>query len=575
MSEKNEATEIGVLHQENQTSPHIQVEEEPSSVYDVGWKTIMAIVALSMANTCAAISNTSNTIIRTVVADLGDAALASWIANANLLVSLAFAPVLGSLSDRFGKKWFIVIASVIGVVGSVISGSAKHTTTIIAGNVLTGLANAGCIMGVPAAQEVTPNRYRPWTMGFSQALASCAVIAGTLGAGAFVKFETWRWSFYLNAFVYGTSAVLVGLFYYPPPPTLRRQEGRVKALLARIDYVGILLLTGSLASLVLALTWGGSAYAWNSSHVLAPLIMGCIGLLGFGIYEWLVVSEGIFDHRMFQSRNFPILLFACVVDGMLLLGVNVLFAQEIAILFTTDSVKIASILTPFLATSAFGCFPAGFIMAHTKSYRTLLVGCLLWCSLFTGLMALVNPNRLTWAYALSAMFGIGTAVTTVIPIVALGLSVPSFLLGTAGTISVSMRALGGIIGITIFTTVYDNKIGAALPADVSAVLVGAGLPNLIPDVLTALGTEDPTALGRVSGLPASLIPQIVDAVYAANTYSWQFVWIAISVVVLVGAIASCFLEPVAAKMNNHIESALEESEVRQEQMGAHIESRSN
>lgn len=30
-------------------------------------------------------------------------------------------------------------------------------------------------------------------------------------------------------------------------------------------------------------------------------------------------------------------------------------------------------------------------------------------------MALLNPTRISWLYAFSAMFGIGTAVTTVIP----------------------------------------------------------------------------------------------------------------------------------------------------------------
>lgn len=30
-------------------------------------------------------------------------------------------------------------------------------------------------------------------------------------------------------------------------------------------------------------------------------------------------------------------------------------------------------------------------------------------------MAMVTPTRLNWAYAFSALFGIGTAVTTVIP----------------------------------------------------------------------------------------------------------------------------------------------------------------
>ena len=51
----------------------------------------------------------------------------------------------GSLSDRFGKKWFIVVASVLGVAGSTVSGSAQRTPVVIVGKILTGMANAGCV----------------------------------------------------------------------------------------------------------------------------------------------------------------------------------------------------------------------------------------------------------------------------------------------------------------------------------------------------------------------------------------------------------------------------------------------
>ncbi|KAF5602905.1 drug facilitator PEP5 [Fusarium subglutinans] len=539
---------VSISHNE---MPSPLVEEEPAGDYEVRWKTLMAVFALSMANCCAAIANTTNTIIHFQVMDLGGATKQAWISNANLLVTLAFGPVLGSLSDRFGKKWFIVVASIIGIVGSVVSGSAKSITTIIIGNILTGLANAGCIMGVPAGQEVTPNKLRPWTMGFSQTLASCAVIAGTLGAGAFVKYQTWRWSYYLNAFVYGTTTVLVTCFYHPPPTTLRRQQSRLDALFAQVDYFGIMLFVGSIASIMIGLTWGGNTYPWSSSQVLASLIVGCVGLLAFGLYERLFTRQGIFHHDMFVSRNFPILLFVCVVDGMLLLGVNVLFAQQIASMFTTDAVKIGTILTPYLATSAFGCLPAA---------------SLIWCSLFVGLMALLNPSRLSWAYAFSALFGCGTAVTTVIPVVALSLSVPSYLLGTAGTLSVSGRALGGAVGITIFTSIYHNKMGTALPKAVGSVLAAAGHSRLLPDVLGAINSQNPTALSHVSGLPASLIPDVLAAYDHANTYSWKFVWIAISVVVAANAVAACFLKSVASQMNSHVESALEDSDVRRKQL---------
>lgn len=306
-----------------------------------------------------------------------------------------------------------------------------------------------------------PNRLRPAAMGFSQAMASAFVVIGTFLAAVFVKMNTggtggWRWSYYFNGVIYGITAVAVTFTYFSPRSTLGRHK-MLKSITSEIDYVEILLMSGSFAALVLGLTWGGATYAWNSGQIIGTLVAGSAGLILFGLYEAFIVTEGIFDHRLFETMNFPVLLFVCTIDGMLLLGVNVLYSQEIFDLFSVDAVRIAVILSPYLITSTFFCLPTVWLMASTKSFRWFLVGALFWCALFTGLMALVNPDRLPMAFAFSTLFGLGTAVTTTIPQVALGLSVPSYLIGTAATVSVSRRALGGIVGITVFTVIYDNK----------------------------------------------------------------------------------------------------------------------
>lgn len=148
----------------------------------------------------------------------------------------------------------------------------------------------------------------------------------------------------------------------------------------------------------------------------------------------------------------------------------------------------------------------------------------------------------------------------------MGLSVPSFLLGTAGTISVSCRAFGGIIGITIFTAVYNNKIATALAGDVGSVLNAAGEGNYTTAVVGALRSSNPYALDMVAGLPQSLIPAIRGAQLDAETYSWKYVWIAVCVVVAANAIVACSLKSVAKRMNDHVESALENSDIRDKQM---------
>lgn len=145
------------------------------------------------------------------------------------------------------------------------------------------------------------------------------------------------------------------------------------------------------------------------------------------------------------------------------------------------------------------------------------------------------------------------------------------MLGTAGTLSQSARAFGGIIGITIFTAIYNNKIAQSFPAYEAAVLGQAGLnvPELLPQVLAAFDAPSPPeALAMIPGLSPQLIPEILGAFLDANTYSWKYVWIAIAVVIAVNAAVSCFLKPVKDRMNGHIESALEHTDVREKQIMA-------
>lgn len=47
-------------------------------------------------------------------------------------------------------------------------------------------------------------------------------------------------------------------------------------------------------------------------------------------------------------------------------------------------------------------------------------------------------------------------------------------------------------------------------------------------------------------------------------------WVAVACLVAANAVAACFLKSVAPNMNHHIESALEKSEVRPEQLEAKV-----
>lgn len=150
---------------------------------------------------------------------------------------------------------------------------------------------------------------------------------------------------------------------------------------------------------------------------------------------------------------------------------------------------------------------------------------------------------------------------------ALSLSVPSYLLGTAATLAMTVRALGGIIGVTIFTAIQTPKLTDALVDRIPAALTSVGASaSLTEPVIIALGIPNPAALAMVPGLPPSAIPAILAAQAAAEADSYRLVWVTLAILILSTAIMTCFTKSVKDEMTAHVESAIEPSAIRNEQM---------
>jgi sugar phosphate permease len=55
---------------------------------------------------------------------------------------------------------------------------------------------------------------------------------------------------------------------------------------AAIDFFGAFLALAGSALLVLALTWAGGEYAWQSAHVVATLVIGAVVSVCFILWQW-------------------------------------------------------------------------------------------------------------------------------------------------------------------------------------------------------------------------------------------------------------------------------------------------
>jgi MFS family permease len=82
----------------------------------------------------------------------------TWAITAYTLASTTMIPVVGKLSDQFGRKWFLVVGTAIFLLASALSGASQTMNQFIAFRVLQGL---GAGIGIALAFVVVADMFPP------------------------------------------------------------------------------------------------------------------------------------------------------------------------------------------------------------------------------------------------------------------------------------------------------------------------------------------------------------------------------------------------------------------------------
>lgn len=164
-------------------------------------------------------------------------------------------------------------------IGNLICAVAPSSSALIAGRAVTGLGASGVFVGgIVVLATIIPLHKRAIWQGTQVMMFSVASVVAPVIGGALTQSLTWRWCFWINLPSGGLSAVLLVAFLriWKPAETTRMPFlGKLKAL----DFVGFVILAGSTAMLLLALQFGGNAYARSSSVIIGLFIGFAITIL--------------------------------------------------------------------------------------------------------------------------------------------------------------------------------------------------------------------------------------------------------------------------------------------------------
>jgi MFS family permease len=316
-----------------------------------------------------------------------------WLSQAIVILTVVLGPPVSQAADLWGRKWFLVVLTACGFVGSMVVARATSMGMAIAGEVICGLVYGSQPLLYAVVSEILPRKYRPAAQGGINASLGLGGLTALLAGSTMIKkyAEGFRVFWYLVAAILAVSALIFAILYNPPLRPLQKSLTAGEKL-RRLDWVAYFLLATGTVLFVMALSWAENPYPWRSAAVLAPLLIGAAILGALAVHQTVFKKDGLLHNELFSGgRNFPVALFVIFVDGMVFFAANNYYAYEMGVLFETDPFRAGLRFgITFIASIASSLMVAVY-SSITKHVRTPIVVSFAMFIVFNGMKNILRP----------------------------------------------------------------------------------------------------------------------------------------------------------------------------------------
>src|SRR6266567_4999829 len=428
----------------------------------------------------------------------------TWAVTAYILASTTMIPVVGKLSDQFGRKWFLIVGTAIFLLGSALSGASQTMNQFIAFRALQGL---GAGIGIALAFVLVADMFPPaervkWQSLFGVVYGLANLVGPTLGgwltdhgplAGALVTETTrWRWVFYINIPV-GIIALTALLIYLPANISARSSDYTGWAAVRRIDFPGAVLSAAATICLLLGLTWGSNAtYNWSSLQVIGILVAAAILYGAFLIVERYTV-EPVLPLDLFRNRVFAAASLLSLLQLMVLVGLIVylpLFLQGGLGVSATDA---GAVITPMTVSSVIGAALAGFVITALKRYQVITIVSAFVMTAGVFLLTRMTPTTgILEAIIFMVIAGIGLGPFFSVLTIAAQNALPRTRLGIGTSAVRYLGQLGSVLGVALVGTVVNNSLASDIASRLPATTVKQLTPQGVKFATNPQALVNPT-----------------------------------------------------------------------------------
>ncbi|MDR7276598.1 DHA2 family efflux MFS transporter permease subunit [Catenuloplanes atrovinosus] len=432
----------------------------------------------------------------------------AWTMTGYTLALATVIPLTGWAADRFGTKRLYMAAVALFTIGSVLCAMADSITTLIAFRVLQGLGGG---MLMPLGMTIMTRAAGPERIGRLMAVLGIPMllgpIMGPILGGWLIDVATWHWIFLINLPI-GIIALIYAYVVLPkdaPEPS------------ESFDFLGMLMLSPGLASLLFGLSSLPEEGTMSSAKVWAPMVVGALLVIGFVLYSF-TPRHPLLDLRLFRNRNLTVASITITVFIIAFMGAGLLFPSYF-LQVRGESTLHAGLLMAPQGLGAMVTMPiAGTLADRVPVGRTVPFALVL---IALGLFTFTQLDADTSYWLLcGSLFVMGLGMGgTMMPIMTSALkTLTSHEVARGSTLVNILQQIGGSVGTAIMSVLLTSNLNDSTPVP---------LPNgqTATEAQLAIGSQiNPES---AQGIDPSLIQRGLD--FAATAFAHTF-WVAFALV---------------------------------------------
>lgn len=435
--------------------------EPPARRGPLGRQATAAVICVLLCMFLAALCQTLvATMLPMIVADLGGFERYTWAATSYLAAATIAYPIVGGLSDAYGRRRFLVAGMAVFILGSVLIGVSASIDQVIAFRAIQGVGG-GMIMTccyVSIADLFAPDE-RGKYQGMIAGVYGVASLLGPLIGGVLADLVSWNGAFILIGLA-GLPLLFFTARTYP--------ASKPSALPGKLDLLGMVLLALAVAPVVSSLSIGGVQSEWAAPQVVLPLVFGLVMALAFLAAE-AKASFPIMPLRIYSHRVLCVALLAMFLMSLGLHGSVLMLSLYFQAAHGANATLSGALLIPMLIAMVAGGIVSGQMISRMNGgYRAQAI---VHAGLFAGGMFLfsgIGPGRsllVSEICVVIAGVGFGGAAATLS--LAVQNSVPHSIVGAATSALQFFRSLGGMMGMALLGAALTRGFASRLEASVS------------------------------------------------------------------------------------------------------------